>query len=65
MGERRWSQFVGMRPGPLLMMGVYNKLVKTFGARWKWALQDSNLGPIGYEPTALTAELRARQRGNP
>ena len=24
-----------------------------------WALQDSNLGPIGYEPTALTAELRA------
>ena len=31
------------------------------GAReLEWALQDSNLGPIGYEPTALTAELRAR-----
>src|SRR5262245_53458134 len=26
----------------------------------EWALHDSNLGPIGYEPTALTAELRAR-----
>jgi hypothetical protein len=25
-----------------------------------WARQDSNLGPIDYEPTALTAELRAR-----
>ena len=28
-------------------------------AKHQWALQDSNLGPIGYEPTALTAELRA------
>jgi hypothetical protein len=25
-----------------------------------WALQDSNLGPAGYEPAALTAELRAQ-----
>ena len=25
----------------------------------EWALLDSNQGPIGYEPTALTAELRA------
>jgi len=32
-GRRRASQFVGMWPGPLLTMGVYNKLVKTFGAR--------------------------------
>ena len=24
-----------------------------------WAYQDSNLGPAGYEPVALTAELRA------
>lgn len=31
--RRRPSQFVGMWPGPLLMMGVYTKLVKTFGAR--------------------------------
>src|SRR5215469_10338508 len=27
--------------------------------RW-WALQDLNLGPMDYESTALTAELRAR-----
>ena len=26
----------------------------------KWAHQDSNLGPTGYEPAALTAELWAR-----
>ena len=29
------------------------------GVRGGWALLDSNQGPIGYEPTALTAELRA------
>ena len=31
--------------------------------RWEvcwWALQDLNLGPMDYESTALTAELRAR-----
>lgn len=32
-GRRRMSRFVGLWPGPLLTMGVYNKLVKTFGAR--------------------------------
>ncbi|WP_373048729.1 hypothetical protein [Vulgatibacter sp.] len=32
-GKRRASDFIGMWPGPILTMGVYNKLVKTFGAR--------------------------------
>ncbi len=32
-GRRRPSRFIGMWPGPLLVMGVYNKLVKTLGAR--------------------------------
>ncbi|MGA9520015.1 MAG: hypothetical protein WBV82_01045 [Myxococcaceae bacterium] len=32
-GRRRFSRFVGMWPGPLLVMGVYNKLVKTLGPR--------------------------------
>lgn len=32
-GRTRPSHFIGMWPGPLLMMGVYNKLVKVFGAR--------------------------------
>jgi hypothetical protein len=32
-GQRRISRFVGMWPGPLLVMGVYNKLVKIFGPR--------------------------------
>lgn len=31
-GRHRWSQFVGMWPAPLLITGVYNKLVKAFGA---------------------------------
>ena len=31
--HRRQSRFIGMWPGPLLVMGVYNKLVKVFGAR--------------------------------
>ena len=29
-GRHRASQFVGMWPAPLLVMGLYNKLVKTF-----------------------------------
>ena len=32
-GQRRWGRFIGHWPGPLLSMGVYTKLVKTFGAR--------------------------------
>lgn len=33
LGKRRLSRFVGMWPGPVLVMGVYVKMVKTFGAR--------------------------------
>lgn len=32
-GQRRASRFIGMWPGPLLVLGVYNKLVKTLGTR--------------------------------
>jgi len=28
MGRRRPSRFIGMWPAPLLVMGVYNKLIK-------------------------------------
>jgi hypothetical protein len=31
--HRRASRFIGMWPGPLLVMGVYNKLVKLLGPR--------------------------------
>lgn len=31
--SRRGARFVGMWVAPLLIMGVYNKLVKVFGAR--------------------------------
>lgn len=32
-GRRRASRFVGMWPGPLLTLGIYNKIVKTLGTR--------------------------------
>jgi hypothetical protein len=32
-GHQRWSRFIGMWVAPLLLMGVYNKLVKIFGPR--------------------------------
>jgi hypothetical protein len=33
MGRQRASRFVGQWPAPLLIMGMYNKLVKTLGTR--------------------------------
>ncbi|MEX0891381.1 MAG: hypothetical protein WEB88_04365 [Gemmatimonadota bacterium] len=33
VGKRRWSRFVGMWAPSLLVMGVYNKLVKSLGPR--------------------------------
>ncbi len=32
-GRHRGSRFVGQWPTPLLIMGMYNKLVKTLGTR--------------------------------
>lgn len=32
-GHERLSRFVGMWVGPILSMGIYNKLVKTLGPR--------------------------------
>jgi hypothetical protein len=32
-GKRRASRFVSQWPGPLLALGIYNKLVKTLGTR--------------------------------
>ncbi|HVL66379.1 MAG TPA: hypothetical protein VM364_03860 [Vicinamibacterales bacterium] len=32
-GRSRESRFVGQWPTPLLVMGIYNKVVKTFGTR--------------------------------
>jgi len=33
LGQHRWSRFVGMWVSPLLITGVYNKLVKALGPR--------------------------------
>jgi hypothetical protein len=33
IGRQRASRFVGQWPAPLLIMGMYNKLVKTLGTR--------------------------------
>jgi hypothetical protein len=40
------------------------KKLELFPENGWWARQDSNLGPMDYESTALTAELRARIEGN-
>ena len=32
-GRSRESRFVGMWPAPLLVLGIYNKIVKTLGTR--------------------------------
>ena len=32
-GRRRASRFIGMWPTPLLVLGMYNKMVKTLGTR--------------------------------
>ncbi len=32
-GQRRASRFVGQWPAPLLLMGLYNKVIKTLGTR--------------------------------
>lgn len=32
-GQRNASRFVGQWPTPLLVMGIYNKMVKTLGTR--------------------------------
>jgi transcriptional regulator with XRE-family HTH domain len=36
------------------------QVVSNVSGNGEWARQDLNLRPIGYEPTALTPELRAR-----
>ena len=41
-------------------LGELSPSVSTAAGNW-WALQDLNLGPMDYESTALTAELRALQ----
>ena len=41
------------------MQGKKNNEIKVKFSKW-WAREDSNLQPSGYEPLALTIELRAR-----
>ena len=65
-GLRFSNQVLLFEPGNrTLMASVFRDVGCTgYGGRprklgW-WALQDLNLGPMDYESTALTAELRAR-----
>ena len=54
-----------LQPLPVFKTGPFSHLGKLptnsysniFGHNW-WTLQDSNLQPTGYEPGALTIELR-------
>jgi hypothetical protein len=49
----------GLRKGSMVRMPPGRTSPRWTFEIW-WALQDLNLGPMDYESTALTAELRAR-----
>ncbi len=51
----RWS--TGLAAATILQ-GYQSSISPMFICKW-WAHQDSNLGPTGYEPVALPAELWA------
>ncbi len=40
---------------------MFSFIVKIIKFYYWWTLQDSNLQPTGYEPVALTIELRVRE----
>ena len=49
-----WTAVCASRAGSLLSVG---SAALVAAAEQMWVHQDSNLEPIGYEPTALTIEL--------
>ena len=65
----RFAETTGLvkSPGVLMVHVGFEKESIRIGylSSWKiqswWARQDSNLRPTGYEPAALTSELRARR----
>ena len=59
-GLRFSPDFLPFEPGNRTLMTAVSELVTELGECW-WALQDLNLGPMDYESTALTAELRAHR----
>ena len=55
-GSNSWPP--AWQAGALTNWAIGPYSFKTFSDIW-WAFTDSNRGPIGYEPTALTTELKA------
>ncbi len=54
---KRFELLRGLHPLSVFKTDPFNRLGKL---PW-WTLQDSNLQPAGYEPEALTIELRVRR----
>ena len=49
----------GLEPSTSSVTGWHSKPTELPGRKW-WAFRDLNPGPTGYEPAALTTELKAQ-----
>ena len=49
----------GLEPSTSSVTGWHSKPTELPGRNW-WAFRDLNPGPTGYEPAALTTELKAQ-----
>ena len=59
--EPSTSSVTGWRSNQLSYRAIFSCICSVRGEGDWWAFRDSNPGPIGYEPTALTTALKAHE----